>query len=60
MGRRELMKRGSGMKDRDERSRTMEIRMTESLGKIKPTESLRLVRNQSEEITTDPIPGGVY
>ena len=40
--RRERMKRDSGMKDRDERSRGMEILITEGLTKIKPTEPLRL------------------
>ena len=34
-GRREWMKRGSGMKDREERSREMEPLITEFLGKIK-------------------------
>ena len=32
------------MKDRDERSRGVEIRTTEPLDKIKPTEPLRLAK----------------
>ena len=32
------------MKDRDERSRSMVIHMTEDLGKIKSTETVRLVK----------------
>jgi hypothetical protein len=36
------MKRGSGMKDRDEMSRGMDIHMTEVVIKIKPTDPLRL------------------
>ena len=39
--RRERMKRGSGMKDRDERSRGMEIHISEALTKIKPIEPKR-------------------
>jgi hypothetical protein len=35
------MKRGSGMKDREERVRGIEILMTETLGKIKPPEPFR-------------------
>jgi hypothetical protein len=34
------MKQDSGMKSRDERSRGMEIRITDALAKIKPTEPL--------------------
>ena len=40
--RRERMKRGSGMKGQDERSRGMEILIDEALAKIKPTQPLRL------------------
>ena len=61
MERRERMNRDSGMKDRDERSRGMEIHITETLDKIKSTEPLRLEKKiQSEEIETDPTPPAVH
>ena len=44
MERRERMKRDSGMKGRDERSRGMEILIAEALAKIKPSEPLRLAK----------------
>ena len=37
MGRRERMKRGSGMEDREERSKGIEIRITDVFVIIKPT-----------------------
>jgi hypothetical protein len=42
--RREWMKRDNGMKDRDERSRGIEIHMTDDFSKINPTEPFRLVK----------------
>ena len=42
MGTLERMKRGSGIKDRDERPRGIEILMTDVFAKIKPTDPLRL------------------
>jgi hypothetical protein len=44
VGYRERMKRGSGIKDRDERSRGAEILMTDAFTKIKPTEPFRLAK----------------
>jgi hypothetical protein len=41
MGRLERMKRGNGIKDRDDRSRGIEIIMTDVFDKINPTEPLR-------------------
>ena len=38
----ERMKRGSGIKGRDDKSSGIEIRMVEALGKINPTEPLIL------------------
>ncbi len=37
MGRRERMKRGRGMNDRHERSRGIEIRVTDAFAMIKPS-----------------------
>jgi hypothetical protein len=42
VGRRERMKGDSGIKDRDERSRGIEILMTDAFAKSKPTEPFRL------------------
>ena len=42
VGRRERMKRDSGMRDRDERSRGIEILMSDAFTMIKPTEPFRL------------------
>jgi hypothetical protein len=42
--RRELMKRDNDMEDRDERSRGIEIRMTDVFSQIKPTEPFRLAK----------------
>jgi hypothetical protein len=38
------MKRGSGMKDREERPEGMETFIVETLTKIKPTDPLRFVK----------------
>jgi hypothetical protein len=38
------MKRGRGMKDREERSKGMETFIVETLTKIKPTDPLRFVK----------------
>ena len=40
----ERMKHGSGIKDREDRSSGIEIRMTDALGKIKPTDPLILAK----------------
>ncbi len=42
VGRLERMKRGSGMKGREDKSNGIEILITESFVKINPTEPLRL------------------
>ena len=47
VGRRERMKRDSGMKDRDDRSRGMKIRMVDAFAKIKPTEPFRLAKQEA-------------
>jgi hypothetical protein len=50
------MKRESGIKDRDDRSRGIEILMTDAFAKIKPTDPFKLAKKQREGIGTDPIP----
>ncbi len=45
MGRRERMKRGIGMKDRDERSRGIEIHTSDPFSIIKPTVPFKLVKH---------------
>ena len=42
IGRLERTKRGNGIKDRDDRSSGIEILMTDTFVKIKPTDPLRL------------------
>jgi hypothetical protein len=42
-------KRGSGMKEREDRPREMETLITEVLAKIKPTEHFRLVKQTSRK-----------
>ena len=42
MGRRERMKRDSGIKDRNDRSRGIEILMADAFAKIKPTDPFQL------------------
>ena len=41
------MKRGNGMKDRDERSRGIEIRITDAFVIIKPTEPFKLAKHEA-------------
>ena len=54
MGRRERMKRGSGMKNREERSRGMETLITQvCLAKIKPTEPLKI--SQAGSVTKEKM-----
>ena len=43
------MKRGSGIKDRDNKSSGMEILMAETFAKINPTDPLRLVKEAARE-----------
>jgi hypothetical protein len=38
------MKHGSGIKDRDDKSRGIEILMADAFAKINPTDPLRLVK----------------
>jgi hypothetical protein len=40
------MKRGSGIKDREDKSSGMEILISEDFDKINPTEPLRLVKQE--------------
>ena len=47
IGRLERMKRGNGIKDRDDRSSGIEILVTDSFDKINPTDPLRLGTKQS-------------
>ena len=57
------MKRDSGMKDRDERSRGLEIRMTDDsvgLTKSNQQDSLDYPNKQHEKIETVPIPPAVH
>ena len=49
-GRRELTKRGRGMKDSVHKSMGIVTLMTESLTKINPTESLRLDSSQETKL----------
>jgi len=44
VGRLERMKRGNGIKDRDNRSSGIEILMTDTFPKINPTDPLRLAK----------------
>jgi hypothetical protein len=44
IGRLERTKHGNGRKDRDDRSRGIEILMVVTFGKINPTDLLRLVK----------------
>ena len=53
---RDRMKRGSGMKGRDERSREMETLIAEVLDKIKPTDPSRLVKETVRRNRNYPIP----
>ena len=65
VGCRERMKRVSGIKDRDERSRGVEILMTDVFTKIKPTEPFRLAkqvmrrnRNESDSFDSSLVKAG--
>ena len=49
------MKRDSGMKNRDERSRGMEICMTDTFAKSNQQNHLDFPNQHREEIETDPI-----
>ncbi len=44
MTRLDRMKRGSGIKDRDDRSNGIEIRIADVLAKINPTDPLKLAK----------------
>ena len=46
MGRRERMKRGSGMEGREERSKGIEIHIVDTFAIIKPTEPFKLVKHE--------------
>jgi hypothetical protein len=52
------MKRGSGVKDRDDKSNGMEISMTETFDKINPTDPLILAKQSPwrKRNDIDPIP----
>ena len=56
MGRRERMKRGNGMKDRDERSRGIEIRISDTFVIIKPTTPFKLAKYEARRKRNCPIP----
>ena len=56
VGRRERMKRGSGMDDLEERSKGIEIRITDAFAIIKPTAPFKLAKHEHEENETGPIP----
>ncbi len=47
VGRHERMKRGNGMKDRDERSRGIEIRIADVFDIIKPTTPFKLMKHNT-------------
>ena len=47
MGRRERMKRGIGMKDRDERSRGIEMHIADAFAIIKPTVPFKLAKHEA-------------
>ncbi len=57
VGRRERIKRESGIKDREVRSRGIETLMAEAVARFKPTEPLRLAR---QAVPSDPIPPVVH
>jgi hypothetical protein len=46
----ERMKHGSGIKDRDDKSSGIEIRMTDDLAKINPTDPLILTKQVARRI----------
>ena len=47
VGRHERMKRGIGMKDRDERSRGIEVLTTDVFAIIKPTVPFKLAKHET-------------
>ncbi len=51
MGPRERMKRGSGMKDRDKRSRGIVTRIADAFAIIKPTAPFRLAKHEASKET---------
>ncbi len=52
MGRRERMKRGSGIEDREERSKGIEIRITDTFVIIKPTAPFKLAKHEARRNRT--------
>ena len=56
VGRRERKKRGSGMKDRDVRSRGIVIRIADAFAIIKPTAHFKLAKHKDLGNETGPIP----
>ena len=56
VGRRERMKRVSGMKVRDERSRGIEINITDAFTMLKPTTPFKLVNHEVLRKRNGPIP----
>ena len=50
------MKCGRGTKDREERSKGIEIRITDTFVIIKPTAPFKLVKHEVEESETGPTP----
>jgi hypothetical protein len=46
----ERMKRGSGIKDRDDKSSGIEIRMADALAKINPTDPLILAKQAARSL----------
>ena len=47
MGRRERMKRGSGMEGREERSKGIEIRIADAFAIIKPTALFKFAKHEA-------------
>jgi hypothetical protein len=54
------MKNSSGIKDQEDKSSGIEILITETFTKIKPTEPLRLAKEAVEGNEVDPIPPVVH
>ena len=54
------MKRGSGMKDREERSKGIEIRIADAFAIIKPTAPFKLANTRREGSKTCPIPLAIH
>ncbi len=49
-----------GIIDQDNRSRGIEILMTDAVAKMKPTDPFKLAKRQREGIETDTIPPAVH